>query len=349
MNAKNQGQLTLGDHVIGLGERKTIELPVTDLYTYTSLKMPVQVVRGKKPGPTLFISAAIHGDEINGVEIVRRVLDYKGLEKLRGTLIAVPIVNVQGFLAHSRYTPDRRDLNRSFPGSSTGSVASRLANLFVNEIVVNSDCGIDLHTAAIHRDNLPQIRAQLSNPETERLAKAFGAPVMMNANLRDGSLRHFADEEGIPMLLYEAGEALRFDESSIRVGARGILNVMRELKMLRPSRAKKPPNSVKASSSSWIRADRSGILRATVGLGAYIEEGQELGRISDPFGIHEQVIIASFSGILIGRTNLPLVNEGDAIFHIARVGDENEAIESVESIQLDATTEWEIPVSDPII
>lgn len=348
MNAKNQDQLTLGDYVINLGERMTIELPVTDLYTHTTLKMPVQVVRGNKPGPTLFISAAIHGDEINGVEIVRRVLEYKGLEKLRGTLIAVPIVNVQGFLAHSRYTPDRRDLNRSFPGSSTGSVASRLANLFVNEIVLNSDCGIDLHTAAIHRDNLPQIRAHLDSPETERLAKAFGAPVIMNSNLRDGSLRYFAAEEGIPMLLYEAGEALRFDESSIRVGARGVLNVMRELKMLRPSRAKHPPSTVRANSSHWMRADRSGILRATVGLGTYVGEGQELGRISDPFGIQEQIVRAKCAGVLIGRTNLPLVNEGDAVFHIARVGDELEAIESIESIQRE-TTEWELPLSQPII
>lgn len=348
MNAKNQGQLTLGEYVIELGERKTIELPVTDLYTHTSLKMPVQVVRGKKPGPTLFVSAAIHGDEINGVEIVRRVLGYKGLEKLRGTLIAVPIVNVQGFLAHSRYTPDRRDLNRSFPGSSTGSVAGRLANLFVNEIVMNSDCGIDLHTAAIHRDNLPQIRALLSNPETDRLAQAFGAPVVMNSSLRDGSLRHFADEEGIPMLLYEAGEALRFDEPSIQIGTRGVLNVMRELKMLRPSRAKHPPNTVNANSSHWVRAERSGILRATVGLGTYIEQGQEMGRISDPFGTQEQIITAKYTGILIGRTNLPLVNEGDAVFHIARVGEEYDATENMESMQFD-TTEWEMPDSQPII
>lgn len=347
MNTRNQGQLTLGEYVIELGERKTIELPVTDLYTHHTLKMPVQVVRGKKPGPTLFVSAAIHGDEINGVEIVRRVLGYKGLEKLRGTLIAVPIVNVQGFLAHSRYTPDRRDLNRSFPGSSTGSVAGRLANLFVNEIVMNSDCGIDLHTAAIHRDNLPQIRALLSNPETDRLAQAFGAPVVMNSSLRDGSLRHFADEEGIPMLLYEAGEALRFDESSIQIGTRGVLNVMRELKMLRPSRAKHALKTVNANSSHWIRAERSGILRASVGLGAYIEKDQEMGRISDPFGTQEQIITAKHTGILIGRTNLPLVNEGDAVFHIAQ-GNESEVTEKIESMQVDAT-EWEMPDSQPII
>ena len=348
MNTITHDVLTLGEHAIALGERRTIELPVTDLYTHTSLKMPVQVVRGKKPGPTLFLSAAIHGDEINGVEIVRRVLDYKGLDGIRGTLIAVPIVNVQGFLAQSRYTPDRRDLNRCFPGNSHGSVASRLAHLFVNEIVLKSDCGIDLHTAAIHRDNLPQIRAQLHNPETARLAQAFDAPVVLNTNLRDGSLRHYADEQGIPILLYEAGEALRFEESSIRIGARGILNVMRELGMLRPSRKKSTSRSVTANSSYWVRADRSGILRAVVGLGSSISKGQTLGTISDPFGIQEQTITAEHPGILIGRTNLPLANEGDAVFHIARFEENDEPLESIENLHMEST-EWGMPVSSPIV
>ena len=340
--------LTLGEYVIPPGERRTIELPVTDLYTHTSLKMPVQVIRGEKPGPTLFLSAAIHGDEINGVEIVRRVLNYKGLDNIRGTLIAVPIVNVQGFLAQSRYTPDRRDLNRSFPGNSHGSVASRLAHLFVQEIVLKSDCGIDLHTAAIHRDNLPQIRAQLQNSKTAKLAAAFDAPVVLNTNLRDGSLRHYADEQGIPILLYEAGEALRFEESSIRIGARGVLNVMRELGMLRPSRKKTMSRSVTANSSHWIRAEQSGILRATIGLGSSIVPGQKLGTISDPFGIQEQVITAEFPGILIGRTNLPLTNEGDAIFHIARFEENDEPLESIETSHTE-NPEWGLPVFSPII
>ena len=348
MKTINHDLLALGEYVISPGERRTIELPVTDLYTHTSLKMPVQVVRGKKPGPTLFLSAAIHGDEINGVEIVRRVLDYKGLDTIRGTLIAVPIVNVQGFLAQSRYTPDRRDLNRCFPGNSHGSVASRLANLFVNEIVLKSDCGIDLHTAAIHRDNLPQIRAQLNNPETAHLAHAFDAPVILNTNLRDGSLRHFADEHGIPILLYEAGEALRFEESSIRIGARGVLNVMRELGMLRPSRKKSISKSATANSSHWIRAERSGILRAMVGLGNSIAVGQTLGKISDPFGIEEQIITAEYPGILIGRTNLPLVNEGDAVFHVARFEENDEPLESLGTLHTEST-EWGLPVTSPII
>jgi len=348
MKKMTSNALTLGEYTISPGERRTLELPVTDLYTHTSLKMPVQVVRGKKHGPTLFVSAAIHGDEINGVEIVRRILDYKGLDNIRGTLIAVPIVNVQGFLAQSRYTPDRRDLNRCFPGSSSGSVASRLANLFVKEIVMKSDCGIDLHTAAIHRENLPQIRAQMDNPETARLAQIFDAPVIVNTNLRDGSLRQFADEKGIPILLYEAGEALRFDESSIRIGTRGVLNVMRELGMLRSQRKKKIAKSVTANSSHWIRAQSSGILRAAVGLGCSISKGQTLARISDPFGIREEVITAQFPGILIGRTNLPLANEGDALFHVARFEGNNEPMESIETSDTEST-EWGMPMTNPIM
>lgn len=344
MKEKNQNDmLTFGEHIIAPGERKSIELPVTDLYTHTTLTMPIQVIRGKRPGPILFVSAAIHGDEINGIEIVRRVLDYKGMEKLRGTLIAVPIVNVQGFLAQTRYTPDRRDLNRSFPGNRKGSVAGRLAHLFVEEIVSKSDCGIDLHTAAIHRDNLPQIRAKLDNPETQALAEAFGAAVIMNANLRDGSLRHYAAENGIPMLLFEAGEALRFDESCIRIGMRGVLNVMRQLGMLPKKKSKKQISSVIAHSSHWVRAQSSGILRAKAELGTHVKKGQFLGTISDPFGMQEETISSPYRGIIIGCTNLPLLHEGDAVFHIAHFDDEHEAIESIEALH-NETAEWEDPM-----
>lgn len=344
MKEKNQNDtLTFGEYVIAAGERKSIELPVTDLYTHTTLTMPIQVIRGKRQGPTLFVSAAIHGDEINGIEIVRRVLDYKGLDKLRGTLIAVPIVNVQGFLAQTRYTPDRRDLNRSFPGNRKGSVAGRLAHLFVEEIVSKSDCGIDLHTAAIHRDNLPQIRAKLDDPETKALAEAFGAAVTMNANLRDGSLRHYAAEHGIPMLLYEAGEALRFDESCIRIGMRGVLNVMRQLGMLPKKKNKKQSSSEIAHSSHWVRAERSGILRAKAALGTHVKKGQFLGTISDPFGMQEETISSPYRGIIIGCTNLPLLHEGDAVFHIAHFEDEDEVIENIEALH-NETAEWDDPM-----
>ncbi len=317
------------------GTRTTIELPVGRLYTHTPMTMPVHVIKGKKTGPRLFISAAIHGDEINGVEIIRRLLKLPALKRLRGTIIAVPIVNVHGLINHSRYLPDRRDLNRSFPGTETGSLAARLAYLFMNEIVSQSTHGIDLHTGAIHRDNLPQIRANLDDEETNKLAIAFDVPVIISSNLRDGSLREAAAEYGIPMLLYEAGEALRFDEVSIRAGVKGIINVMRTLEMLPPSRSKskKQTEPVVARSSSWVRASDSGILRTMVPLGSRVKKNTLLGVVTDPFGETESSVISTFSGIVIGRTNLPLVNEGDALYHIARFEDIQEIEAKVDEFQ----------------
>jgi hypothetical protein len=284
------------------------------------MTMPVHIVKGRRSGPRLFISAAIHGDEINGVEIIRRLLKLPALKRLKGTLIAVPIVNVHGLLNRSRYLPDRRDLNRSFPGTLKGSLAARLAYIFMEEIVSQSTHGIDLHTGAVHRNNLPQVRANMDDPETETLARAFNVPVIISANLRDGSLRESAATYGIPMLLYEAGEALRFDEVSIRAGVKGIVNVMRTLEMLPPSRSrsKKQIEPVVARSSTWIRAPHSGILRTMVALGSRVKKDMLLGMVTDPFGEVEEPVKSGFSGIVIGRTNLPLINEGDALFHIAR-------------------------------
>lgn len=317
------------------GKRVTIALPVTRLYTHAPIEIPIHVIRGKKDGPRMFISAAIHGDEINGVEIIRRLLKQASLKRMRGTLIAVPVVNVHGLINHSRYLPDRRDLNRSFPGSDRGPLASRLAHLFMNEVVAKCTHGIDLHTGAIHRANLPQIRANLDDEETARLAKAFAVPVLLNSTSRDGSLREATAEMGIPMLLYEAGEALRFDEVSIRAGVRGIINVMRELEMLPASTRKKrqPKAPMIARSSSWVRAPSSGIFRPVVALGARVDKDGLLGVIEDPFGEVEQAVHAKHAGIIIGRVNLPLINEGDALFHIARFGKVERAEASVEEFR----------------
>jgi predicted deacylase len=324
------------------GTRTTIDLPAGRLYTHAPVTIPVHVVSGKRSGPKLFISAAIHGDEINGVEIIRRVLRLPTLKRLRGTLIAVPIVNVHGLISHSRYLPDRRDLNRSFPGTEKGSLAARLANIFMQEIVAKSTHGIDLHTAAEHRNNLPQIRANLDDKETERLARAFEVPVIISSNIRDGSLREAAAEYGIPMLLYEAGEALRFDEVSIRAGVKGIVNVMRALDMLPPSRSKpkKQIEPVVARSTSWIRAPGSGILRAMVPLGGRVKKGSLLGVVADPFGEREVNITATFSGIVIGRTELPLVNEGNALYHVARFEDIKEVEARVDEFREEHAPEF---------
>ena len=289
-----QKTVSIGGTDIPPGGRLFVDLPVANLYTHTSLNMPVQVVNGRQPGPTLFVSAAIHGDELNGVEIVRRLLAQKSL-------------------------PDRRDLNRSGPGSAKGSVASRLAHTFAEQIILQSDYGIDMHTGAQHRANLPQIRANLDDPATLQMAQAFNVPLMINAQVRDGSLRGFAAENNIPTLLYEAGEALRFDEVSIRAGLRGVLNVMRHLDML-PARKRQiqPAESLIATSTNWVRAAASGIVRSRVKLGQRVAKGALLATISDPFGEVETAIEAPCSGIIIGNTNLPLAHEGDALMHIAR-------------------------------
>ena len=324
------------------GTRDVIEMPMPKLSSHTKVDMPVHVVHGKQDGPVLFISAAIHGDELNGIEIVRRVLAMKTLYKLKGTLIAVPVVNAYGLIQESRYLPDRRDLNRSFPGSEVGSLAARLANVFMQEIVMQCTHGIDLHTGSNHRTNLPQIRANLDDPETSRLAHSFGVPVLINSSLRDGSLRAAAGELGIPMLLYEAGEALRFDEVSIRAGVAGVTSVMRALGMLRPTKAsaKNQKQPFIARSSSWTRTPESGMLRLDVVLGAQVKKGDILGFLDDPNGGFICSIHAAVSGIVIGRLELPIVHEGDAVYHIARFKDDiGDVVDRVESFQLDHADE----------
>lgn len=312
--------LRINDHELRRGQRATIELPVPSLYTHTQLEMPVQVLRGKKSGPTLFLSAAIHGDEINGVEIIRRVLNQKALARIRGTLIAVPVVNIFGFINQSRYLPDRRDLNRSFPGSEGGSLAARIAHLFLNDIVAHCSHGIDLHTAAIHRENFPHIRAVLDDDETKRMAAAFASPVILNSEIIDGSLRKAVEALGVNIIVYEAGEALRFNEFAIRAGVRGVVSVMREIGMLPVSKTpKKKPFTEVASESMWIRSPQSGIVRLIKPLGSWVKKDEVLGMVADPFGEQEQQALAPYDGVVIGRTNLPLVNEGEALFHIARV------------------------------
>ena len=323
--------IVIGDTKINPGERVNVSLPVADLYTSTSLSMPVKVICGRQAGPVFFVSAAIHGDELNGVEIVRRLLKRKVLRSLRGTLIAVPIVNVHGFLDQSRYLPDRRDLNRSFPGSPRGSIAARLANTFTQHILSNANYGVDLHTGAINRSNLPQIRANLDDPQTLQIASAFGAPVIINSNIRDGSLRECASERGMPMLIYEAGEALRFDEMGIRAGLRGILNVMRHIGMLPGTKGQQPVTPIVARSTQWVRAVTSGIVSGKMRLGSTVQKGQRLAIISDPLGDDEENVIAPFDGIVIGRSNLPLAHEGDALFNLSTFTDVPKAADVVET------------------
>ncbi|MCW6038349.1 succinylglutamate desuccinylase/aspartoacylase family protein [Spirulina subsalsa FACHB-351] len=298
-------------------KRYRVDIPVAHLPTQTPISLPVTIIHGREPGAILWLSAAIHGDEINGVEIIRQVVQRIQPQQLRGTLIAVPVVNVFGFIEQNRYLPDRRDLNRCFPGSANGSLTSRLAHLFMREIVTRSTHGIDLHTASDHRVNLPQIRANLEDPETYRCAKAFGAPVMLHSTTRDGSLREAAGKRGIPILLYEAGEAMRFDLESIRIGVEGIMRVMTVLEMCSPIALTPPPQPLECRQSKWVRAARSGILRLDVKLGERVDQKQVLGTISDAFGDKSVRVRATVGGVVIGFTQNPLVNQGDGILHLA--------------------------------
>lgn len=308
----------IGGLRIAPGERLGVELPVSVLSNHTPMALGVEVVHGREAGPVFFLSAAVHGDEVMGVEIIRRVLRHAALKRLKGTLLAVPVVNAFGFIAQSRYLPDRRDLNRSFPGSDHGSLASVLADLFLREVVERSGYGIDLHSAGLHRTNLPQIRISPGEAELEALAVAFGAPVVLVSPLREGSLRQSALQRKVKVLVFEGGEALRFEEQAIRAGVTGILRVMRRLGMIE-AELPQAAAPVISKSSTWVRAPEGGIFRSAVRPGERVGRGTSIGAISDPFGRRETPVQASDDGIVIGLSNLPVVNRGDALLHIARV------------------------------
>lgn len=342
----------IGNYSVPAGQHRAIDLQIPNLYIHSAITWPVYVIHGKRPGPVVFLAGAIHGDEINGVEIIRRILKTKSINNIKGTIIALPVVNIFGFINQTRYLPDRRDLNRSFPGSEKGSLAARMAHLFLSEIVSRCTHGIDLHTAAIHRDNLPQIRAILEDAETERMARAFITPVIVNTPIIEGTLRSAAAKMGVPVIVYEAGEALRFDEVAIRAGVRGIIATLRELGMLpklrRDARRVEP---IVARSSTWVRAPKGGILRSLKTLGEKVARNERLGIISDPIGAEEEDVVASAEGIIIGRTTIPLVNEGEALFHIARFTNTENVLEQVEEFQyeMDPATD-EIPSAElPIV
>ncbi len=333
--------LIIGGVDIKKGSVISINIPLPKLYN-TPTNLHLNVIRGRKDGPTVFISAAIHGDELNGIEIIRRLKKLNVLKKIRGTLILVPAVNVYGMMNLSRYLPDRRDLNRSFPGSSKGSLSARIAKIFFDEVVSKCSLGIDLHTGSIHKSNLPQIRTNLDNEYTFRLAKVFEAPVVLHSELRDGSLRAEAQEKGIPILLYEAGEALRFDESSIRIGVKGIVNVLRDNgnlpKVIRTAKKKTP---VITRSSKWIRSSNSGVLRTIKALGDTVEADDILAYVDDPLSDTSYEITTPFSGVVIGKSQIPLAQEGDAVFHIANITNLNIAEDKIEYFSEDAIQQSE--------
>jgi len=318
----------IGDLDVMAGKSSIGEIPISRLVTGNRMSIPINVIHGRNDGPVVWLSAAVHGDEIGGVEIIRRALQGIDPKTLAGTIVAVPIVNVHGFVNGDRYLPDRRDLNRSFPGSPNGSLAARIANLFLTEIVSRCDVGIDLHTGSDHRTNLPQIRADLDDERTRDLAIAFGPPFMMHAKLRDGSMRAAATATGATVLLYEGGEAWRFDRDAIEAGVAGVGRVLARLGMIQPGdgavaldESDIPPVPAESRGSGWVRVRRSGIAGIDVELGQLVERGEIVATVRDSVGRRLSQTRANRSGMVIGLTRQPLVNQGDAIIHIAELLD----------------------------
>ena len=301
------------------GTNRRATVPVARLATGPDVHLTVEVVHGAQPGPSLLLSGAVHGDEPIGVEVIREVLDRLDPQQMAGTVIAVPVVNVIGFLSESRYLPDRRDLNRSFPGSSRGSLAAQMAHLLMTEVVTHCDYGIDYHCGTNERTNYPNVRAELTDPETRKLAQAFGAPLMVNSKGPKGSLRRAAVQAGARVLLYEGGEARRFDEFAVVAGIEGTMRVLAELGILR--RGASPPDepSREARRTHWIRAVRGGIFRPVVRLGDMVRRRQTLGLITDLSGDARIELKARHDGLVFGLRQSPLVYRGDAVLHLAEL------------------------------
>lgn len=323
LEARNE-PISVGESIVPPGRKMRLELPFATLSTGSVTSLPVAVINGRSTGPNVWVSGAIHGDELNGVEIVRRVMKLLDAKSLRGAVIAVPIVNPLGFIHETRHLPDRRDLNRSFPGSQRGSSASRLAHLFMTEIVAQCAVGIDCHTATGNRINVPQIRTDTDDPETLKLARAFGARFTIHARLRDGSLREAATARGIKVLLVEAGQAHRFDEAAIETGVNGVMRTLRSLGMIE-ARLPRGHRTEIIRKTRWVRARRGGLVTVFPKLGQHVEAGEVVAEISDAFGYRPASVRAAVTGWVIGKSQNPQVNPGDALVNIGIDERESEA------------------------
>jgi len=310
--------LRLGGRAIRRGTAEQIFLKVSEYYTATPVNVPVTVVRGRRSGPSLFLTAAIHGDELNGVEIVRRVMTGVDPDRLRGTLICVPVTNRAGFLSHSRYLPGRRDLNRYFPGHPQGNAAARIAHTLFTEIVSRATCGVDLHTASVGRTNLPHVRAEMSDGQVRKMARAFGIEIIIDSRGVPGTLRAAATHAGVPTIIFEAGETFRFQRNLVARGVTGIHSILAALRMTEGP-AKAARFQVVVKTSEWIRAPRGGIADILVRPGELIYEGEEIASITNPFGREVSMVRSPLNGLIIGTTTVPMVNPGDAICHVAKL------------------------------
>lgn len=300
---------------IGPGENVEVKLNEYRLPTRAAMQVPVHVFRSNEEGPVLLLMAGVHGDEINGIEIIRKLLRGNYFHRLqRGTVIAIPIVNIVSFLNGSRELPDGRDLNRCFPGSQSGSLGSRIAYDLMNEILPQVDFGVDFHTGGAKINNYPQVRCVFQDHQNLDLAKLFGAPFTVNSTYREKTFRHEAARKGKSVLVYEAGESLRFNKLAISEGIAGCLRLMKGLDMI--SDDVQSQQTIMLDDTKWIRAKVSGLFRTTKKYGSYIEKDTVIGTISDPYGEMEMELRSPDNGYIIGINNQPVINEGDALIHI---------------------------------
>lgn len=305
-------------HVVGLGKKKLIKVEIDRLPTGTPIEIPVYVFNGKKAGPTILIQAGLHGDEVNGVETVRRMLSRDYFKVKRGCVIVVPLLNVFAFLNHSRNLHGK-DLNRSFPGSRTGSLANRIAYVLLKEIANNVDFGIDFHTGGAQRSNYPQLRYTPDCERSKKLAALFNAPFQLTSNLIPKSFRRAATKHNVPIIVYEAGESLRLDKTAIKYGIEGVLNILEHFKIL-PLREEKPAlnKTIELTTHRWIRAKIAGMFNIRIKNGDFVEKGQILGYITDTYGETVTKVKAPFDGYIFAVNYFPVVNRGDALMHIGK-------------------------------
>ena len=324
-----------------LGQKKKFRLETSTSFTGTSVRLPLLVWRGKEEGPTLGITAAIHGDEINGTGAIHTIVKNKLFDLARGSLILVPVVNTLAFERHSRYMPDRRDLNRCFPGGKDGSLSNRLGNLIYEEIVSRCDYLIDLHTAAVRRTNFPHVRSDMSHPECRRLAKAFGTEIVLDNLGPKGSFRFEASAASCPTITLEAGEVFKVEPSVQEVTLRGIMRVLTELNMIDPEGEithEEPLNQVVVKNTHWTRANAGGFLEFHVAPGEMVKKGQAVATNTGLLGNEHEVIKSSYDGVVLGMTTMPAVEPGDPVVHIARLDSERKVLafeETVENLEAD--------------
>lgn len=300
---------------IEAGEEKVVDVNIARLPSHTTIDVSITVARATEPGPVLLLMGGLHGDEINGSEIVRRMIEKNDHIPKIGTVICIPIINVYGFIYFSRYVPDGKDVNRSFPGNKNGSLASRMAYFLTNEIIPLIDYGIDFHTGGADRTNYPQIRCMMKDDKNVELAEAFHAPFTLDSKFRPNSLRQTANKSGKNILVYEGGESSRFDEFAIQEGIKGTRRLMQHLGM-RDAAEKATYENLIIKNSSWVRAKKSGVFLSAVKSGDIIKKNQLLGHVNDPFGGFKSKITSSVNGYVIGLNHNPIVHQGDAIMHL---------------------------------